>query len=281
MSDAKHIRIFSDIHLDFDIPHGLKNFDPDRDIWTPKPLSTDPNTILILAGDIWHAKKPFKFMNFSWFAKISKQFHSIIVVLGNHDFWGGNLQKEYRHYQDEIIGQKLHNIYLLQNNSILIGNNKFIGGTLWTDYNKGNDYAMELAERQMNDFKYIRNGMTFSKLRAKHLLGEHIKTTRYISENSKKDFPEQNLWVITHHPPTFSSIPAEYEDFSEIENGAYASDLNHLFTEDLDVWVHGHTHHCVNYKLNNTNVISNPRGYRMETTNYNEDDIFDLKGKII
>jgi hypothetical protein len=27
------------------------------------------------------------------------------------------------------------------------------------------------------------------------------------------------------------------------------------------LWIHGHTHHCVNYHLGGTRVLSNQRGY--------------------
>lgn len=281
MSNPKYIRIFSDIHLDFDIPSSTKNFDPSRDIWSPTPMPTDQETILILAGDIWHAKKPFSFMGFSWFKKISAQFHSIIVLLGNHDFWGGNLQKEYEHYRKNIAAQNLTNVQLLQNSTIILGDIKFVGGTLWTDYNQGNLHSIAFAETYMNDFKYIRNGLAFSKLKANHLIGEHLKTARYIEENAKRDFPEQNLWVITHHLPTFRSIPLEYEGYDINENALYASNLEHLFTDDINVWVHGHSHHAINYTVKNTRIISNPRGYRLEETNYDETYLFDLAGNLI
>jgi predicted phosphodiesterase len=282
MNDPKYIRIFSDIHLDFDIPSNHKNFNPDTDIWTPPPFSTDKKTILILAGDIWHAKKPFSFMNFSWFKKISSHFHSIIVILGNHDFWGGNLETEYSNYLKNIKEQGLTNIHLLQDNTLIIGKNKFIGGTLWTDYDNANPHIMRAAESLMNDFKYIRNGKTFTKLRATHLLGAHAKTARYIKENSHKDYPEQILWVITHHLPSYQSIPPQFQyDGHEAENAMYASNLEHLMNKDISAWIHGHSHLHAYYKINDTQIIANPRGYRGEETNYDPYLLFDLEGNKI
>jgi predicted phosphohydrolase len=282
MNNPKYIRIFSDIHLDFDIPSNLKNFSPQTDIWSPVPLVSDPETILILAGDIWHAKKPFKFMGFSWIKKVSEQFHSIIIVLGNHDFWSGNLQKEYQYYIDSIKEQGLSNVFLLQDNTIVMDNLKFVGGTLWTDYNKANNISMSFAESNMNDFRYIKNGMSFARLKANHLLGAHIKTQNYIRTHAKKDYPEQNLWVITHHLPTFKSIPKTYlEVYGINENALYATNLEDLFDGDIDVWVHGHGHEAMNYNLNKTHIISNPRGYRGESTGYSHTSLFDFNGNII
>jgi len=282
MENPKYIRIFSDIHLDFDIPTNHKHFDPNMDIWTPPLFKTDKETILILAGDIWHAKKPFNFMNFSWFKKISPQFHSIIIILGNHDFWGGNLETEYENYLKHIKDQNLNNLYLLQDNTIIIGNNKFIGGTLWTDYDNANPKIMRDAESLMNDFKYIRNGKTFSKLRATHLLGAHAKTARYIKDNAKKDDSKQNLWVITHHLPTFKSIPPQYQyDGHYAENAMYASNLEHLMNNDIAAWIHGHSHLHAYYNIGTTKIIANPRGYRGEKTDYDPYALFDLEGNKI
>lgn len=282
MNYPKYIRIFSDIHLDFDIPSNLKHFDPNIDIWTPPAMPTDKETIFILAGDIWHSKKPFSFMNFSWFKKVSEQFHSMVVVLGNHDFWGGNLQTEYEHYLKYIKEQNLNNVHLLQDNTILIGQNKFVGGTLWTDYGKGNPEIMQTGESLMNDFKYIRNGKTFSKLKANHLIGSHIKTARYIAENSKKDNDEQILWVITHHLPTFQSVPDNFQrEDHYAENALYASNLEYLMNDNISAWVHGHSHVQAYYNIGETKIIANPRGYKGEQTNYDPYVLFDLEGNIL
>ncbi len=281
---AKYIRIFSDIHLDFDIPQKLKNFDPNDGIWTPSSMPKDKETILILAGDIWHAKKPFSFMGFSWFKKISQQFHSVIVLLGNHDFWGGNLKTEYDSYEKFISLQELNNVYLLQNKTIKFDGIKFVGGTLWTDFNGKNQETFYSAETTMNDYKYIKNGLTFSKLKPGHIYDHFHTTLNYIKNNTTKDSETEKLWVLTHHAPSFKSIHPEYmDDGFYLMNGLYASDLEYLMNPEsnINVWVHGHCHHYQNYNINNTRIISNPRGYSFENTGYNEELLFNFSGEIV
>lgn len=280
----KYIRIFSDIHLDFDIPQKLKNFNPNEGIWSPTPMETDKETILILAGDIWHAKKPFSFMGFSWFEKISKQFHSVLVLLGNHDFWGGNLRNEYDSYQKFISIQKLNNVHLIQNSTIKFDGIKFLGGTLWTDFNGKDEKTFYSAETTMNDYKYIKNGLTFSKLKPSHIYDQFRTTLGYIKSNMIKDDENQKVWVLTHHAPSFKSIHPEYDDDSFfLMNGLYASNLEYLMEgeSDIAVWVHGHCHHKQNYLIHNTKIISNPRGYRFENTGYREDILFNFNGEIV
>lgn len=285
--NPKYIRIFSDIHLDFDIPNKLKNFDPDKGLWTPNFLPTDSETILILAGDIWHAKKPFSFAGFSWFKKIAPQFHSVIVLLGNHDFWAGNLKTEYENYEKSIIEQNLKNVFLMQNKTLCFDGIKFIGGTLWTDFNNFNQSTLSLATENMNDFRYIKNGVGFTKLKPVHLVPEFRQTLNYIELNRYKDYPEQKLWVLTHHAPTTKSLHPDFKDDDFFhQNGLYASNLERLFdnqedNQQIDVWVHGHTHQFYYYKINNTKIIANPRGYTFEDTNFMPNAVFDFQGKLI
>lgn len=49
---------------------------------------------------------------------------------------------------------------------------------------------------------------------------------------------------------------------------AYASALDRLVEgSGAAVWVHGHTHHCVDYRVGRTRVVSNQRGYPGEAVN--------------
>ena len=272
LSASKYIRIYSDIHLDFDVTS--KNFDFSM-LWVPEALQTDKETTLILAGDLWHAKKPYDYDSQSWLKTLSEKFQYIIVVLGNHDFWGGNFPKEYDNYEKAFKEQNLNNVYLLQDNIIEIGNNKFIGGTLWTDYLDSNPIAMEMAENgPMKDYKFIKYGIAYQRIRAKHLLSAHIKTKNFIFTNAVKEFPEQKIWVITHHLPTIRSIPEEYltdkRSKSMYENALYYSDLDaEIKKVQIDFWIHGHTHQFQEYFIGKTLIISNPRGYTGEDTLYN------------
>lgn len=265
---AKYIRIYSDIHLDFDVPPKKFTFDM---LWMPEILETDKDTILILAGDIWHASKPFAFYGQSWFKEISKRFQYIIVTLGNHDFWDGNFPLTYNSFSDKLKEQELDNVFLLQNETILIGDLKFVGGTLWTDFDQGNTHALYNAKTVMNDYKYIRYGKAYGKLTPSILLNAHMETKNYIFSNAKRDYEDQKVWVISHHAPSYKSMDSTYDkpDLA-LENSLYFSNLDKdIENSEIDFWIHGHSHHAKNYMIGNTNVIANPRGYRTEETEYN------------
>ncbi len=284
MESVQKIRVFSDIHLDFDVLQQGKNFNFSQ-LWFPEILEDDKESLLILAGDLWHAKKPFHYHNHSWVKELSTRFKYVVIVLGNHDFWGGNLQLEYDRWYTMLFEQNIENVFLLQNQVLLFGDLKIIGGTLWTDYGKNNDCMIFAEQGAMKDYQYIKNGQFFSHLKAKHILAEHLKTRKFIEEHAIKDYPEQKVWVISHHPPSKLSLPLDMmEEGRELDSYLYHSDLEYLFNDpkyNIDVWVHGHSHEYQHYFINDKKVIANPRGYTHEETFYNPWIVYDENGNII
>lgn len=278
----KYIRILSDLHLDFDVPDNLNNFIP-KMLWSPPPMDGDKQTVLILAGDIWHAKKTYDFLGYSWIKSMSEQFFAVVIVLGNHDLWDGNISKEYINFENAIKEQKLRNVFILQNRTIKFGKIKFVGGTLWTDYNKEDESSLMYAKFGfMKDYNFIKSGVLNSKLNPRTVLNEHYKTLQFIHENSFREYPKQRVWVITHHPPSMLSLAKNlhYAQMKD-ERSFYCSDLDDFILQhpEISFWVHGHSHLAQNYQIGECNVIVNPRGYPNENTNFNPWLRFSVSGE--
>lgn len=259
---AKKLRFYSDMHLDFYV--NPKRFNP-KGLWYPEPLEDDKETILVLAGDIWHAKKPFKYSNFSWFSEIAKRFKYVLVVLGNHDFWGGSLPTEYENFKRYSKDLGIENLFLLQNSQLIIGDNKFVGATLWTDFANNDFSTLEQAKSSSNDLKYIRyidpnyRGV-YKRLLTKHMVEHHRASKNYIFENAFKDYPEQKLWVITHHPP--SDVLVTDPHLTKDDYGLVTNKLDDKIKEsEIDYWIHGHNHQSGSAKVGNTLVMANTVGY--------------------
>ncbi len=263
LPEAKYLRFFSDVHQDFHI--NTKRFNP-LHLWNPDPLDEDKDTILILAGDIWHSKKPFTFSNYSWFKELASKFKYILIVLGNHDFWYGSFPTEYNNFERYKLQFDIPNLYLLQDSSLIIGNNKFIGSTLWTNYNnKDFDTLFYMSSNSSNDFKYIRyidpkyRGV-YKHIKPKQFLEAHNRSINYIFENAIKDNDKQTLWVITHHPPSKALINDPSLD--NLIMGYVASDYDNLIKESsIDYWIHGHNHQSGTAKIGNTTIMANTLGY--------------------
>jgi Icc-related predicted phosphoesterase len=272
----QYLRVISDLHLDCDASQTI--FD---NIWKPQGFDTDHLTALIIPGDIWTSRKFLNFDNKSWLAKRAQSFRYIIFVLGNHDYWGGTLNFETKRVKETVKEQGLNNVFLLENDIIDLEDVRFVGATLWTDLNKQDPLTRYSASRIMsNDFNKIKYKMAYQKvdgtimddyrrLREEHLLQCHLNSRAFIFDNAKKDAKTRKLIVVTHMAPCHLSIAEDYVN-DKIANGYYYSELgDRICNTEIDYWFHGHCHNSVDYLINNTRVINNPRGYYGHEVNPN------------
>ena len=204
--------------------------------------------------------------------RCSFQFPHVIYVAGNHEFYHGKWTQSLTTLSNECA--KYPNVYFLEAGSKTIDDVTFIGGTLWTDMNKGDPLTMHAVRDMMNDFRCIKKdleGYTSLKphdtvIRHKHMLG-YIKTV--VAER-----PDEKFVVVGPHSPSFQSVHEGYRG-ETLMNGAYHSDLSEFILDrpQIKLWTHGHTHHPFDYMIGETRVVCNPRGY--ENDGYSEDTGWD------
>jgi predicted MPP superfamily phosphohydrolase len=256
------LRLYSDIHLDFDARRGYMSV---NDVWAPPELPDDKDTILVLAGDIWRNDKATHIppnSSKSWIATIADRFAHIVIVLGNHDYWGSATLTALRRMREGI--QTLPNVHLLEKSSIVLAGVKFVGGTFWSNYDNGNPIVLYDVQRDINDFRWIKHGElrgVFRRLQSKDLIVDHLQCKQYIIENARRDHAQQPVIVVTHMAPDMRSIPLGYHTHL-VHN--YASDLASELSQcaDIDIWMHGHIHEPCDYQSTaGFRVLSNPRGY--------------------
>lgn len=231
--------------------------------------------VLILAGDICESRdfhkdfhstrlldtKPGAYKWYDFFYKECAKYNRVFYVMGNHEHYHGRLDKTYNLIKDCLPA----NVRLLENECEEYKGILFIGGTLWTDCNKGDPLTLHTVKYSMNDYKLITNHYVnknlYYKLTPEHTVSLHRDTRDYI-KLMLKEKANMPVVVITHHGPTFMSINEKYKHDTTM-NGAYTSDLSELILdhENVQVWVHGHMHDPVDYSVGNTRILSNPRGY--------------------
>lgn len=241
------IHIISDLHLEFTKNLFIYN-QPDCDV-------------IIISGDLHPITKDC--IGLDWLIKNTDK--PIIYVAGNHEYY--NYPKHIDELEDllrqQLSSSKYDRINFLQNENIIIDGVKFIGATLWTDYNlTGNpEMSMEYAGLYMNDFRHINfdtptnNGIEKAKKFAKI----HRESLEYIISELSIPFEGKSV-VITHHCPSPKSIHPRYS--GDMLNPAFTSNLEHVIEKlEPDLWIHGHTHSSFDYKCHNTRVICNPVGY--------------------
>lgn len=233
----------SDIHLEFGT-YGTTM--PDADV-------------LILAGDILIAShldpessklSPFRLHLYKeWFLQISKQYEHILYVPGNHEHYNGDYHKTVNLLKDFVPS----NVTILDNSFKIIDGLKFVGSTLWTDFNAGNLYARKLATECMPEFTSVKyKGEIF---RTGDSMREFLISLDYLNSEI-----ETNCVVITHHAPSIKSVNKKF-DGNKL-NPAFYSDLDYFIKgKEPKLWFHGHMHDNVKYSIGNTLVLCNPRGY--------------------
>lgn len=247
------LKVFSDIHLEHF--HACQYF----------PF-LGKGDILILAGDILNAKHLktngyLKSVYLQFLEDCSKNFEKVLYVFGNHSFYGYNYEGTF-----ETIREFLpDNFHLLNNDTVKIGDWNFIGFTFWTNFRNGNAIEMMDAESYMNDYKMIRIGSNYRKLRAQDTLNFHNESRDYLLQ--QLEVLKDNVFVVSHHAPSYQSVAEQFKNATC--NSAYCSDYDGLILNhpQIKYWIHGHTHTPFNYKIGECNVICNPVGYPGETTN--------------
>jgi len=276
----KYLRVISDIHLDwyayehkrlkYPVKDGVRITEADF-LWYPDQLDEDRDTCLILPGDLWNGNQAFvkRFggdPNGTWLERLAKRFKYVVIVLGNHDYWGESLQRAPEKAQEHGI----ENVYVLERSSIVLDQVKFIGGTLWTDYNNGDPQIMGAISSIMtadHDRIMVGRDKNRRRVRAHDFFEVHKQTKRYIANNVTRDVTSQKVVVVTHMAPSYQSVNEIYKrgNVSDyISNFAYYSDLDsfiYQYQQNIDLWVHGHMHHVSEYQIGRTRVMCNPKGY--------------------
>jgi hypothetical protein len=109
----------------------------------------------------------------------------------------------------------------------------------------------------MNDFRMIQwaGGDPLEPILVREI---HFKRARWLAQRLAEPFAGSTV-VVTHHLPHRQSIHPKYAGTRF--NPCFASDLDHLVRAPVVLWVHGHTHESLDYVVNGTRVVCNPRGY--------------------
>ena len=229
------IQVLSDLHLEFE-PYDWQDAGAD---------------VVVLAGDI-----DLGLSGIRWaLDTITKP---VIYVLGNHEF--------YHHEFPDLIAVARNfcrgtHVHVLESDAVTIEGVEFIGATFWTDFKLYGDQsaAMLAAKNTMADYRVIKQsgGREFAPEATSDL---HQFTLDWL-----RDLPDTNLprVVVSHHAPSEQSVPAQYKNHELTP--AFATDLSDIVTQiKPSLWIHGHMHESADYRLNDTRVVCNPRGYPQE-----------------
>ncbi len=245
------LRVYSDLHIEFEEFHPPE---PDCDL-------------VVLAGDVAPRTE-----GIAWAARHYPD-TPVIYVCGNHEFYGAaapRLARELREMGGEL------GIHVLENQEFEIDGIVFLGCTLWTDMALlcAPAYARARLRGVMTDYRAIQMSPQMRLLRPKDTIQLHWNSRSWLKE--RLDHPAgRPVVVITHHAPRAHSLaPGEAKDLA---SAAYASKMDRFVANSgAELWIHGHTHHCNDYLIADTRVVSNARGYPDEQTGFDPDHFIEI-----
>jgi len=231
------LRVLSDLHIEF------MSFEP--------PAAQAD--VIVLAGDILPEHYGLR-----W-ARETFPNTPIVYVAGNHEFYDAHYETVLDRCRSEAAELGVH---FLERDSVVIDGVRFLGTTLWTDFevelSRGfpAELAMRVADQRINDFRLIlyRDGL----LHAETTRQFHLESRRWLEEELARPFDGKTV-VVTHHLPHRASIHPMFH--GDVLNAAFASHLPHLVRPPVDLWIHGHTHCSCDYDVFGMRVVCNPRGY--------------------
>ena len=267
----------SDIHLEF------------GSITLRNEQSAD---VLILAGDVCvaahlegrpahSAHRAQEYRRF--FDEVCQEFPHVVYVMGNHEHYSGDVA-----HSESILRQHLPhgNLHILEKNTWSHRGHTFVGGTLWTDMNRGDPVTLMQVRNSMSDFRVILNSDRMVSRRVvvhdddqegarvpvryrwraesatwspADSAADHAQMLAYIETVTQA--PGSYI-VVGHHAPSSASVAQMYRS-ETLLNGAFRSELDQFIQDrpQIRVWCHGHMHNASDYMIGETRVVCNPRGY--------------------
>jgi len=246
------LRVLSDLHHEH-FPNGRREL---------PPAAAD---VVVLAGDIHE-----HLQGLHW-AREEFPDSEIIYVAGNHEFYHSDLPDLTQAMRNLARALDIH---FLEKDAVVLGGVRFLGATLWTDFQLYGTRAEALAKEQaqllMPDFSTIDH---FTQPFTPDMSQAFCRATcEWLDAELAQPFAGRTV-IITHHAPSARSIPAEY--VGDALSPAFASNLEGL-AERCDLWIHGHVHECLDYRIGNARVVANPGAYPGEDSGFDPCRVIDL-----
>jgi predicted phosphodiesterase len=232
------IQLLSDLHNEF------------YRAGTPPSIERTPADVVRLAGDI-----DVGLQGLQWARDQARRLGApLLYVAGNHEFYHHDiaLLDEMREFAVACDG-----VHFLENDEFILGDVRFLGCTLWTDYQATGDPAgaMQEARQSLSDHHVIGNGELL--FMPEDALQRHLASRRWLEERLAKPYAGRTV-VVTHHGPSLHCTHPVYP--LNAFGCAFISDLAELVAQ-ADVWCFGHTHANLDTMEQGCRLISNQRGY--------------------
>jgi predicted phosphodiesterase len=234
--------------------HVLSDLHLEQEPFAPPDVDAD---VVVLAGDVHGGTRGIEWAR-GW-----TDGRPVLYVAGNHEFYGHAWPGLIDDLRAAATGSSLR---VLENEEALVAGVRFLGCTLWSDFDfdgpERREISMRISQRAVNDYSQIVFDGGARTLAASDTREAHVASRRWLEERLAEPFDGPTV-VVTHHAPLVRSRPSSA--LWRALAGAFVSDLTDLMGgERVALWIFGHTHRWADVDVRGTRVVSNPRGYPHE-----------------
>ena len=262
------IQLLSDLHLESN-PHFTATPTPGADV-------------LVLAGDIGSYQKGSKLAELNIpdfglgrFSPLPMAHGGaawpvpVLFLPGNHEYYG--LDFDAAHLRLRETCERLGMVWLERETMVLAGV-RFIGCTLWTDFDALADLNPQTADSPLTQqlqarekaFRaanfYLKKNHSFRQglpMLADAVREEGVKSQQWLRQALAEPFDGPTV-VVTHFAPSLLSADPRYG--LNAGTAGFCNGLDELLGS-ARLWLHGHLHCPADYVKNGCRVVANPLGY--------------------
>lgn len=207
--------------------------------------------ILVLAGDIGYIGHESYELHPFW-DWVSNNFRQVVVVPGNHEFYGGwDLNNLHNGMQVYIRD----NVQWYYNSVIMIDGTEFILSPLFSTIQPD---AKAIITSRLADFTHIEQDSERLTVEGYNKL--HAECRAFLETVFATPKTDRRV-VVTHHAPSFKCVHPDF--VGSILNCAFYNDMDNLIEKSgADYWIYGHSHRNTGeVKIGDTTLLSNQLGY--------------------
>ncbi len=224
--------------------------------------------VLIIAGDLCHAaclaptrQDPYAVRQRDRVHRTVDAalgaFRHVLLIAGNHDHYDGVLTETIPTLRAQLPG-----VRVLDDEAVEIDGIRFFGTTLWSDFEGRKPESLEKARRGAGEFFFVkvRTEDGLRRFQPLDAAAAHDNAVAALRAAFGRPSGGKSV-VISHHAPSLKGLNPAFTGNGL--DGAYASDLEALIEQlaSVRVWVHGHTHIKRTYRIGDTVVYANCRGF--------------------
>lgn len=266
------IQLLSDLHLEA------------HPNWHAQPLPGAD--VLVLAGDIGSYQAGSQLQGEDFGLERFSPLHGwpvpVLFVPGNHEY--DTLDFDVAHARLRASCERL-GIHWLERETWVIDTVRFVGTTLWTDFD-----ALALREPPERQLKARDKAFRAANYYLKKTLCTR-RDTPWLADGLREQALVCQAWlrhaltqphdgptvVVTHFAPSLKSADPRYGLVPG--TAGFCNALDELLPL-ADLWLHGHLHAPSDYQAGRCRVVANPLGYvrKNEQLAYRSDLLIDIQG---